>query len=213
MDLVDAAVVVQVVGLDVGHHGDLGREHQEGAVALVGLHRDDLADTGVGAQSGGDQLPADHVTGVDAQVLEDHGDHGGRGGLAVGSGDRDALTAQQEGPQGRGSGQDPQTPPARLGQLGVVLADRGGDHQGLGGVEVLGRVAHVDPRAHPLQVAQGVAVPGVAAGDLHTGLQQHTGDTGHAGPAQADEVGASQLVDGDGFGRSDQAHRASLPSS
>src|SRR5699024_9138730 len=213
VDLLQTAVVVEVVGLHIGDHGDLGREHEEGAVALVGLHRDDVADTGIGPQPGGDQRATDHVSGIDAQVLQNDGDHRGRGGLAVCSGDRDPFTVQQECTQCCGSGEDAQAPPVCLDEFGVVLTDGRGDHKGLGRAEVLGGVSHVDPGTHLLQFTQGVSITGITTGDLDTELQQYAGDTGHSRPTQTDEVGTAQLVDGDRVGRPNQTHRLSLPSS
>src|SRR5690606_14507418 len=58
VDLFQVAVVVQVVGFYVGDHGDAGRKHEEGAVAFVGLHHDDVVRARISAEPGGDQLPA-----------------------------------------------------------------------------------------------------------------------------------------------------------
>ncbi len=43
LDRVEVAVVVEVLGVDVGDHGDGGAQAQEGAVALVGLDHDPVA--------------------------------------------------------------------------------------------------------------------------------------------------------------------------
>ena len=213
VDLFQVAVVVQVVGFDVGDHGDAGRKHEEGAVAFVGLHHDDVVRARISAEPGGDQLPADDIPGHGPQVLQHHGDHGRGGGLAVGSRDGDPVAAQQQCAEGRGARQDAQVAGACFHELRVGVADRGGDDDRVGVPHVLGGVADVDGRAELLQFPEQGAVPCVTAGHFHAALQQHARDSGHARAPHADEVDAAQLVDFDRFGRFDQAHRVSPDSS
>ena len=87
--VLDAAPVLHVLGVDVGDDGDGGGQAVEGAVALVGLDHHPLAlpHAGVGAVGVDDAAVDDRR--VDAARVQQGRDHGGGGGLAVGSGDGD----------------------------------------------------------------------------------------------------------------------------
>ena len=78
-----AAVVVEVVGLDVRDDRDLRRVRQEGRVALVGLDHEDVAGALVGAGAGSGEIAADRERGVEPAVLQRHGEHRRGGGLAA----------------------------------------------------------------------------------------------------------------------------------
>ena len=84
------AVVVEMLGIDVGDDGDVGRQLQEGAVALVGLdhHPVAVAEPRVGAV-GIDDAAVDHGR-IEPAGIEQRRDHRGRRGLAVRAADRDA---------------------------------------------------------------------------------------------------------------------------
>ena len=120
----DAAVEIQVVGVDVGDHGDGRRELQERAVRLVGLGHQELplAQLGVGPQ--GVELAADDDGRVDAAVGQDRGHHGGGGGLAVGAGDGDAVLHAHQFGQHLGPRDDRDHPRLRLEDLRVVVLHR-----------------------------------------------------------------------------------------
>ena len=84
--------------VEVGDHGEDGRELEEGAVAFVGLGDQILrsAEPGVGAERV--HAAADDDRGVEAAGGEHGGHHRGGGGLAVHAGDGDAvLEAHQLG--------------------------------------------------------------------------------------------------------------------
>ena len=87
------AVVVEVVGLDVGDQRGVRRVDEEGAVALVGLGDEQLAAAVVGVGAGLVELAADGEGRVGAAVLQRHGQQRGGGGLAVRAGDRDDRAA------------------------------------------------------------------------------------------------------------------------
>ena len=78
--------------------------------------------------------------------------------------------------------------------LGVVLADRGRDDDGVGVADLLGRMADVHPGAELAQGVQGRRVDAVAAADLDAAGQHDPGDAGQPGAADADEVHAAQPV-------------------
>ena len=81
--------VVEVLGIDVGDDADLGRQPDEGAVALVGLDDHPLALAEPRVRAPG----VDDAAGDDGRVQpgfgEDVRDERGRGRLAVRAGDRD----------------------------------------------------------------------------------------------------------------------------
>jgi hypothetical protein len=84
------AVVVEVVGLDVGDDRGVRAVGQERAVALVGLDDEQVAAAVVGVAGRLVEVAADGERRVDAAVLRRDGEHRGRRGLAVGAGDGDA---------------------------------------------------------------------------------------------------------------------------
>ena len=94
VDLVHRGVVGVVVELDVEDDRDLGRVLVEAAVALVGLGDEDLAVAVLGVGAGGVEVAADGVRRVEAEGAEGDGEHGGRGRLAVGAGDRDGAAGR-----------------------------------------------------------------------------------------------------------------------
>ena len=188
-DVVERRVVIQVLAIDVGDHGDDGRELEERAVALVGFHHQEIAvaDARVRAAHGAD-ASADHHGGVEAGVVQDGGGHRGGGGLAVAAGDGDAvLQAHQLGQQfaARDHG-DLQA--ARFLHLGVLFIDGGTDHQGARAGDVGRGVAFEDTGAHGGQALGDRRQLHVGAGDLVAQIEQHLGDAAHADAADSREM-------------------------
>ena len=146
-----AAVVVEVVGLDVRDDRDLRRVRQEGRVALVGLDDEDVAGALVGAGAGGGQVAADRERRVEPAVLQRHGEHRRGGGLARGAGDGGQPAPAGERGQRRGAVLDGEAALAGGGELGVALPDRGGHHDGGGR---LGQVRGVVPEVRPPRPAR-----------------------------------------------------------
>ena len=75
-DVVERRVVVQVLAIDVGDHGDDRRELQEGAVALVGFHHQEIAvaHARVRAAHGADAA-AHHHRRIEPGVVQNGGGH------------------------------------------------------------------------------------------------------------------------------------------
>ena len=94
--LLGRAVVVEVVGLHVGDDRDLGGVDEEGGVGLVGLGDEDLAAALVPVRPRPHQLAAQRERGVEAGLLQQHGEHRRRRGLAVGPGHRDRAVPEQQ---------------------------------------------------------------------------------------------------------------------
>ena len=192
LDVLQGAVVVEVVSLDVGNHHDVGVEIEEGAVGLVGL-ADEIASPAVAAV-GAVLLDdaADEEGGVHAQVVEHAGDHRGRRGLAVraGNGDRDRIKGEVR--EHLRSGPDGDAQLSRSDDLGVGLGDGRGGHDDVGGNIVDGGrlVAQVNLDAGLLEVAGVARLLEVGAAHLAASLVKDKGDAAHAGAADTDEVGA-----------------------
>ena len=83
--------MIEMLGIDIGDDGDVGRKLQEGAVGLVGLDHHPVAgaEPRIGAV-GVDDAAVDHGR-IEAAGVEQRGDERGRRGLAVGAGDGDAA--------------------------------------------------------------------------------------------------------------------------
>ena len=91
LDRIERLEVIEMFGIDVGDDHDIGRQFQEGAVALVGLHHHPVAgaETRIGA-IGVDDAAIDHG-GIEAAGIEQGCDHRRGRGLAVGARDRHAA--------------------------------------------------------------------------------------------------------------------------
>ena len=185
---VEGLEVVEMLGIDIGDDGDVGRQLQEGAVGFVGLDHHPFAgaEPRIGA-IGVDDAAIDHG-GIEAAGVEQRRDHRCRRGLAVGAGDGDAAFQPHQLGQHLGAAHHRQPLRARGDELRIVGLDGRGDDDDLGAVQILGRVADRD--FHAL-VAQPLDVGAVGLiGALHAiaEIDQHLGDAAHADAADADEM-------------------------
>ncbi len=170
-----------------------GRQADEAAVGLVGLdhHPVALARAGVGA-IGVDDAAVDHGR-VELGGIEQGCDQRGRGGLAVGAGDRDRPLEPHQLAQHLGPAHDRHAGAARGLDLGVVALDRGRHHDHPAVAEIGGPVADRDLDAQPAQ-ALGVGVlDQVRALHPVAEIVQHLGDPAHADAADPDEVDAARI--------------------
>jgi len=199
----EAAVVGVVVGLDVGDHGDLGAELDEGAVALVGLDHEPLAVGPHGAGADLVDVPADDEAGVEAGFGEDHGQHRGGRRLAVGAGDGDRAPECGDGRQDLRSAQHRQALLPGGDDLGVARTDGGGDGHDLGVAQLVGPVTHRDPHALVGQTVEGLGGLEVAATHPVAHRGQDAGDGAHAratDPDDVDRLRRGEVDDGVGGG-------------
>ena len=119
LDVGHVAVAVHVLAVEIGDHGEDGRELEEGAVALVGLGDQILraAQPGVGAER------VDAAThddgGIESAGGEHRGNHRGGGGLAVHAGDGDAVFEAHQLGQHLGALNDGNLAGARLDYFGI----------------------------------------------------------------------------------------------
>ena len=125
--LVEGAVVIEMLRIDVGDQRHVGRQLDEGAVGLVGLDHHPVAGAhaGIGAV-GVDDAAVDDGR-VEAAGIEQRRHHRGGGRLAVGAGDRDGLLEAHQLGQHLGAAHHRQQALARRLQLGIVALDRRGD--------------------------------------------------------------------------------------
>ena len=186
--------VIEMLGIDIGDDRDIGRQLQERAVALVGLHHHPVAgaETRVGA-IGVDDAAVDHGR-IEPAGVEQGCDHRGRRGLAMRAGDRDAALQPHQFGQHLGAAHHGNAPLARRHQFRIVALDRGGDDDDLGPVDILGLVADRDLCALLAQAVEIVIVGGVRALHGIAEIDQHLGDAAHADPADPDEVDGSDLA-------------------
>ncbi|KAG1401012.1 hypothetical protein G6F59_013101 [Rhizopus arrhizus] len=192
------AVVLQMIGINVGDDRHQRIQAQEAAIAFVGLGHQPLATTQLGVGTGGQQLATDHEGRVQAAFAQHRSGQAGGGGLAVGTGHGDAAAEAHQLGQHRRARHDRNALAARFHQFRVVLADRAGHHHAVGAQHIGRRVAAHDARPQAGQAAGRAVVGIVRAGDFVAQRQHHFGDTAHAGAADADEMhareGAHQVV-------------------
>ena len=136
--------VIEMLRVDIGDDGDVGRQFQKRAVALVGFHHHPLA----GAQPrigavGIDDAAIDHGR-IEIAGIEQGRDHRGGRGLAVGARDRNAAFEPHQFGQHFGAAHHRNALGARRHQFRIVALDRGRDHDDVGAVDVLGLVADRD---------------------------------------------------------------------
>jgi hypothetical protein len=206
------AVVVQVVRLDVGDHGDRRGVREEGSVRLVGLGDEHVPVARAVARHRsvvGAHRAAYRVGRVEHGVLaadraQGGGDHGRGGGLAVGAGDRDADPVGHQRGQRLGAVQHAQPALARPDQLGVAAADRGGHHEGVDVLDLRGVVTDVHPHPGVAQAVQRGALGGVGAGDGQPARDQQSGHGGHARAADPDQVHPAEVRHRDRRGPGDE---------
>ncbi len=191
------AMAFQVVGLDVGHHGDLRPQQQERAITLVGLHQEPLAAAGVpvgpGTGTGTGKVRPDRERGIEAGRQHRGGEQRGGGGLAVGAGHRDAPPAGDHRRQRRCPAQHPQPALPAGHQLGVVRVDGGGVDQRVGAVQVARVLPDRDLGTQLAQPGDGRRLPALTPGHRHPAGQQDPGQRAHPGPGDAHHVHPAEL--------------------
>ncbi|CFR42934.1 Uncharacterised protein [Mycobacterium tuberculosis] len=144
----DAAVEVQVIGLDVGDHRDVGCVLQQRAIAFVGFGDETVATAVMGVGTGLPQLTADRKGRVKPAVLQGDDQHGRRRCLAVRAGDHQCgAPGHQLGQHGRPQHHGNAAAP-RFDELGVGFGDGGmgsDDRRGATGQQVQRRRVVSDP--------------------------------------------------------------------
>ena len=192
LEVLNRAVVVEVVRLDVGDDGHGRVEVEERAVGLVGLGDVVLRPAAVRVGVIALYEPTDEERRVEAHAVEHRRDHGARRGLAVGARDGHSRVAQRQRRQHLGARPDLDAQLAGADDLGVRLGDGRGDHDDVGphGVDGGGLVANVDLDASGLELADVARALEVAARHDDAALVQDERDAAHARATDADDVDA-----------------------
>ena len=185
-----AAVVLQMIRIDIGDDRDQRIQAQEAAVALVRLGHQPVAAAQARIGAGGEQLPADDEGRIDAALGQHACQQRGRGGLAVRAGDGDAAAEAHQFGQHLGARHDRDALRARLHQFGIVALDRARHHDAVGTEHVGRGVAAMHGGAELREPARDGVVGGVRARHLVAERAQHFGNAAHADAADADEMHA-----------------------
>ena len=123
------AVMIEMLGIDVGDDRDRRQQQQERGVALVGLGHHEVAapEADVGAARA--QVAANRDGRIEARLLQDQADQRGGGGLAVSARDRDADAAPSATARraSRRAG-SPESSARGRGDFGIGKFHRRGDH-------------------------------------------------------------------------------------
>ena len=195
LQLAHAAVVIQMVVVDVQHDGQIRSQLQEGLGELAGLDDDVVALAGLAVAVDQGQLAADDRRRITAGQLQRGGDHGSGGGLAVGAGNADALLVQSAHIAQQDAALDGGDAIGRSGaQLHIILGDRSRVDHHIHADDVVRTVAQRDLDAHLPLVADDAAVQHVAAGDLVALGCEDLDQRVHAAAAAADEVDLFYIV-------------------
>ena len=190
--------VIQVVGLDVRDHRDLGRVGQEGAVGLVGLGHENLACAVVGIRARTVQLAADGERGILPRGLQRRHGHRRRRGLAVRTRQQESTTILQQQRQDVGAAEHRNACLAGADEFRIILRNRGeggDDHRRRlpQQAQILLCMPDLDLRAGRAQRHDAARLLHVRPADLVAAVQQDAGDTGHAGTADAHHVHAGEV--------------------
>lgn len=195
LQLAHAAVIVQMVVVDVQHDREVGGQLQEGLRELTGLDDDVVALARLAVAVDEGQLAADDRRGVASCQLQRSGDHGSRGGLAVGTGNADALLvqaahiAQQDAALHRRDA----VGSCRI-QLHIVLRNGGGVDHEVCADDIVCAVAQRDLDAHLPLGADDAAVQHVAARDVIALCGQDLDERIHSAAAAANEMDLLHII-------------------
>lgn len=145
LDLLDTRVVIEVVGLDVGHNDHVGVQEQEGAVGLVGLGDKVVTRAVLAVRVIALDDAADQEARIQTHAVEHGGAHRRRGGLAMRAGNSDGSVAVAQSREHLGTGPHGNAQLASAHELRVGLRNSGGDnnHVGLDLVDRGGLMAHM----------------------------------------------------------------------
>ena len=195
LQLAHAAVVVQMVVVDVQHHREIGGQLEEGLGKLAGFHHDVVAHARLAVAVDEGQLAADDRAGVAAGQLQGGGDHRSGGGLAVGARHADAALVQAADVAQQDAALDGGDAVAfGGGQLHIIFGDRGRIHHHIRPHDVVGVVAQGHPDAHGPLGLDDAAIQYVAAGDLVALGRQNLDQREHPAAPAADKMELGDMI-------------------
>ncbi len=190
---VERAVVIEMIGVDVGHDRNRCRQLQESAVALVGLDDDPLAGAEPRIRAVSIDDSAVHDGRVHAAGVEKSRDHRRRRCLAVRAGDGDAGTKAHDLRQHLGTTHQRQAERARGVEFGIARLHRRRIDHGMRTLQVVHAVADEDGNAQLAQTPDAGAFRDVGALNLVAEIVHDFGDAAHADPADADEMDRAHI--------------------
>ncbi len=175
--------------IDVGHDRQDGREFQKGTVALVGFHHQKITvtHTGISAAHGAD-FAADNNGGIQTGVVQDGGNNGSGGGLAVAASNGDAVFQAHQFGQQLAARDHRNLQPPRFHQFRIALIYRGGNHQGACSLYIGRGMSGVNLRAQAGEVLRGGRQLQIGPANLIPEVKQHFGDPAHSDPADPREM-------------------------
>ena len=187
-NLPERAIVVEMLGIDIGDHGDVGRQLQEGAVRFVGLDHHPLTSTHARIRAVGIDDAAIDDGGVEPARFQERRDERGRRGLAMRAADGDGATEPHQFGEHFSTTHHRQQLFARRDQFRIALLDGGGNDDDFGIAEVFSLVSDMDRNAlvaQPLHIGTFRLV-----GTLHamTEVVQNLGDAAHPDTAYTDKM-------------------------
>ena len=184
----EGAVVVEMIGIDIGDDGDGCRQAQEGAVAFVGFHDHPFAgaEARIGAVGVDDAAIDDG--GIEAARIQQGSDQSRRRRLAVGAGDSDAILQMHDLGQHLGAAHQRQFPGARRIEFGVAGFDGRGIDDDDRVAEIVRRMADDNGNALRAQTLHIGAVDRIGAAHAVAEIVHDLGDAAHADAADADEM-------------------------
>src|ERR1051325_2895292 len=195
LDGLEAAVVLEGIGLDVRDHGDVRRELVEGAVVLVGLHDQEVGPAALGVAAEVAAHAADQNGRIEPRLFEHRGDERGGRGLAVRAGDADGALPVDDLAEELFALHDADAACAGGIELAAVSSDGAGDDHEVGAVDVRGVVAEDDVDAALGEKVGGGGALQVAAGDAESLAAQDLSNATHSDPADADEMNVLNMLE------------------
>ena len=190
LEPVEAAVVLEMIGLDVGDDHPVSVELDERPVALVGLD-DEHAPAADG--SSGPEIPevaAHDERRVEARGPQRRGEHRRGRGLAVRAGDRDRLPRRGDRGQDLGPSEHRDPPTAGLDELRVVVGNGGRVRDDVDVANVLRPMADPHLGSGRAEAVDDHRATEVGATDGVAGAEEDLGDGAHPRPADPEDVDA-----------------------
>ncbi len=189
-----------MVGVDVGYHRHHRLQVQEAGVAFVRFGDQVTAAAQLGIGTGRGQTATDDEGRIEPACCEHRSQQAGGGGLAMGSGDGDAMPIAHQLGEHLGPRHHRDALFQGQGHFRIGRIDRAGHHQHVGTGYIAGLVADEDLCAEALQTLGTGRFLEVRAGHLVAEIEQHFGDAAHADPTDANEMNAADAPHAAYFG-------------
>ncbi len=185
---IESLEVIEMLGIDVGHDRDVGRQLQERAVRFIGFDHHPVAGAEPCVRTVGvDDAAVDHGRVKAARIDERRNQRGGRR-LAVRAGDRDAALEPHQLGQHLSAAHHRQALRPRRDELWIVALDGSRHHHHFGIAERGGRMADRNFSAFIAQPPDICGIGGIRPLHRIAEVDEHLGDAAHPDAADTDEV-------------------------